>query len=41
MIEDNFKEAIYESVLEKNVHNKKSGAGQYSTPRAVIKQWLM
>ena len=31
-----FKGAIYESILEKNGQDKKSGAGQYFTPRALI-----
>jgi len=31
------KGAIYESILEKNGQDKKSGAGQYFTPRALIK----
>lgn len=37
MMEGNFKGAIYESILEKNGQDKKSGAGQYFTPRALIK----
>ena len=31
------KGAIYESILEKNGQDKKSGAGQYFTPRPLIK----
>ena len=31
------KGAIYEGILEKNGQDKKSGAGQYFTPRALIK----
>ncbi len=31
------KGAIYESILEKNGQDKKSGAGQYFTPRSLIK----
>ena len=30
------KGAIYESILEKNEQDKKSGTGQYFTPRALI-----
>ena len=30
------KGAIYESILEKNGQDKKSGAGQYFTPRPLI-----
>ena len=37
MMESDFKGAIYESILEKNGQDKKSGAGQYFTPRALIK----
>lgn len=37
MMEGDFKGAIYESILEKNGQDKKSGAGQYFTPRALIK----
>lgn len=37
MMEGNLKGAIYESILEKNGQDKKSGAGQYFTPRALIK----
>lgn len=37
MMEGDLKGAIYESVLEKNGQDKKSGAGQYFTPRALIK----
>ena len=31
------KGAIYESILEKNGQDSKSGAGQYFTPRALVK----
>lgn len=37
MLDGDFKGAIYESILEKNGQDKKSGAGQYFTPRALIK----
>lgn len=37
MMESDFKGAIYESILEKNGQDKKSGAGQYFTPRSLIK----
>lgn len=37
LLEGDFKGAIYESILEKNGKDKKSGAGQYFTPRALIK----
>lgn len=37
MMDGDFKGAIYESILEKNGQDKKSGAGQYFTPRALIK----
>ena len=37
MPEGDVKGAIYESILEKNGKDKKSGAGQYFTPRALIK----
>ena len=37
MMEGDFKGAIYESILEKNGQDKKSGAGQYFTPRSLIK----
>lgn len=37
MMEGDFKGAIYENILEKNGLDKKSGAGQYFTPRALIK----
>ena len=37
MLEGDVKGAIYESILEKNGRDKKSGAGQYFTPRALIK----
>ena len=36
MMEGYFKGAIYEKILEKNGQDKKSGAGQYFTPRALI-----
>ena len=36
MMEGDFKGAIYEDILEKNGQDKKSGAGQYFTPRALI-----
>ena len=36
MMDGDFKGAIYESILEKNGQDKKSGAGQYFTPRALI-----
>lgn len=36
MMEGDFKGAVYESMLEKNGQDKKSGAGQYFTPRALI-----
>ena len=36
MLEGDFKGTIYESILEKNGQDKKSGAGQYFTPRALI-----
>ena len=37
MLEGDFKGAIYEDILEKNGQDRKSGAGQYFTPRALIK----
>ncbi len=37
MMEGDIKGAIYEAILEKNGQDKKSGAGQYFTPRALIK----
>jgi len=37
MMEGDFKGALYESILEKNGLDKKSGAGQYFTPRSLIK----
>lgn len=37
LLEGDLKGAIYESILEKNGKDKKSGAGQYFTPRALIK----
>lgn len=36
MMEGDFKGAIYEGILEKNGQDRKSGAGQYFTPRALI-----
>ena len=36
MMEGDFKGAIYEGILEKNGQDKKSAAGQYFTPRALI-----
>lgn len=36
MMEGDFKGAIYESILEKNGQDRKSGAGQYFTPRSLI-----
>ena len=36
MMEGDFKGAVYEGILEKNGQDKKSGAGQYFTPRALI-----
>jgi len=36
MMEGDFKGAIYEKILEKNGQDKKSGAGQYFTPRSLI-----
>jgi len=36
-VDTDVKGAIYESMLEKNGQDKKSGAGQYFTPRALIK----
>ncbi len=36
LMEGDFKGAIYEGILEKNGQDKKSGAGQYFTPRALI-----
>ena len=36
MMEGDFKGAIYEAILEKNGQDKKSGAGQYFTPRGLI-----
>jgi type I restriction enzyme M protein len=36
MMEGDFKGAIYEAILEKNGQDKKSGAGQYFIPRALI-----
>ena len=37
MMEGDIKGAIYERILEDNGQDKKSGAGQYFTPRALIK----
>lgn len=37
MMDGDFKGALYESILEKNGSDKKSGAGQYFTPRPLIK----
>ena len=37
MMDGDFKGALYESILEKNGLDKKSGAGQYFTPRPLIK----
>lgn len=37
MMESDFKGTIYEAILEKNGQDKKSGAGQYFTPRSLIK----
>ena len=37
VMDGDVKGAIYESILEKNGQDKKSGAGQYFTPRALIK----
>ncbi len=36
-LDTDFKGAIYEKILEKNGQDKKSGAGQYFTPRALIR----
>lgn len=36
MMEGDLKGAIYESILEKNGQDRKSGAGQYFTPRTLI-----
>ena len=36
MMDSDLKGAIYEKILEKNGQDKKSGAGQYFTPRALI-----
>ena len=36
MMEGDLKGAIYEGILEKNGQDKKSGAGQYFTPRSLI-----
>ena len=40
MMEGDLKGAIYESILEKNGQDKKSGAGQYFTPRSLIKDMV-
>lgn len=37
MMKGDFKGALYESILEKNGLDKKSGAGQYFTPRPLIR----
>ena len=37
MMDGDIKGAIYEKILEDNGQDKKSGAGQYFTPRALIK----
>ena len=37
MMDGDLKGAIYEKILEKNGQDKKSGAGQYFTPRALIR----
>jgi len=37
VMDGDVKGAIYESILEKNGQDKKSGAGQYFTPRSLIK----
>lgn len=37
LLEGDVKGAIYESILERNGQDKKSGAGQYFTPRPLIK----
>lgn len=37
VMDGDVKGAIYESILEKNGRDKKSGAGQYFTPRSLIK----
>lgn len=37
MLEGDLKGDLYESILEKNGQDKKSGAGQYFTPRSLIK----
>ncbi len=37
IMDGDIKAAIYESILEKNGQDKKSGAGQYFTPRPLIK----
>lgn len=36
IMDGDVKGAIYESILEKNGQDKKSGAGQYFTPRPLI-----
>ena len=36
MMEGDFKGAVYEGILEKNGQDRKSGAGQYFTPRSLI-----
>ena len=39
IMDGDVKGAIYESILEKNGQDKKSGAGQYFTPRPLFRQW--
>jgi type I restriction enzyme M protein len=40
VMDGDVKGAIYESILEKNGQDKKSGAGQYFTPRSLIKAMI-
>ena len=40
LLEGDVKGAIYESILERNGQDKKSGAGQYFTPRPLIKAMI-
>ena len=40
IMDGDVKGAIYESILEKNGQDKKSGAGQYFTPRPLIKDMV-
>ena len=40
IMDGDVKGAIYESILEKNGQDKKSGAGQYFTPRPLIKAMI-